>query len=112
MPQSPYQDLCIHGPHEQSLYVLINGDVGWLMYLREPGDAGFSSRNPDYAGPEDAMIDYELSNGQADEYPASWALPLPLIMRAIEYFRSEGLPPPFVVWHNDSEDGTSPGPKA
>ncbi len=72
------------------------------MYLRYPGDAGFSSRNPDYAGSPDTMIDYMLSNGQMDRYPASWALPLPLIERAIDYFRSEGRPPPFVVWNDDS----------
>ena len=50
----------------------INGDFGWLMYLRGNGDPGFSSRNPNYDGPPDAQIDYELSNGQRDLYPASW----------------------------------------
>jgi hypothetical protein len=28
-----------------------------------------------YAGQPDAMIDYELSNRQKDEYPAAWAYP-------------------------------------
>jgi hypothetical protein len=112
MSQSAYQELWIYGPYQQSLCALINGDVGWLMYLREPGDAGFSSRNPNYNGPEDAFIDYVLSNGQRDQYPASWALPLSIVMRAIEQFQSSGLPPDFIVWHNESGDGFLPGPMA
>jgi len=80
---------------------LINGDQGWLMYLREPGDSGFSSRNPDYAGPADATIDYLLSNGQRDEYPASWALPLEVVERALEHFVATGEQAPFVKWHED-----------
>ncbi len=86
---------------------LTNGGLGWLMYLREEGDAGFSSRNPDYAGPPDAEIEYELSNGQHDLYPASWALPVSEINRALEYFRQEQRPPGFITWRNDSGDGAT-----
>ena len=75
------------------------------MYLREPGDAGFSSRNPDYTGPSEACIEYMLSNGQVDSYPAAWAYPIATVMHAIEYFKLEGSPPPFIDWHNDSGDG-------
>lgn len=39
------------------------------MYLRYNGDAGFSSRNPSYAGQPDANQEYYLSNGQREEYP-------------------------------------------
>lgn len=84
---------------------LINGDIGWLMYIRNNGDPGFSSRNPDYRGLEEATIEYVLSNGQRDECPASWGLPYPIIIHALEYFRREGKPPPFVKWNNDSGDG-------
>jgi hypothetical protein len=48
----------------QSLCALINGDFGWLMFLRWEGDSGFSSRNPDYSGPPDAEIAYRLNNVQ------------------------------------------------
>ncbi len=71
------------------------------MYLREDGDSGFSSRNPSYDGPPDGQIEYELSNGQHDFYPASWALPLAEIQRAIQYFEREHNQPPFVSWHED-----------
>lgn len=73
------------------------------MYLSAPGDAGFSSRNPAYDGPEDAVVDFVLSNGQRDAYPASWVLPSELIERALDYVRSDGSLPPFVAWHDDSE---------
>ena len=76
------------------------------MYLRENGDAGFSSQNPNYSGPADATIEYRLSNGQQDEYPASWALSVAEIERALNFFQKEHKPPTFIHWHNDSGDGT------
>jgi len=91
-----YRELWVESPDGQSLCALINGDRGWLMYLRHPdGDAGFSSRNPSYDGPSNAMISYRLSNGQLDEYPASRAYPVEEIERALEFFRKENRPPPF-----------------
>jgi hypothetical protein len=76
------------------------------MYLRKPGDPGFSSRNPHYDGPEDAQVEFELENGQRDQYLASWVLPVDLVRRALAYFEARKQPPPFVRWHNDSGDGT------
>ncbi len=76
------------------------------MYLREPGDAGFSSRNPAYDGSPEAMMKFLLSNGQMDEYPSEWTLPIQEIQRALDYFRQTGKPPSFITWHNDSGDGT------
>jgi hypothetical protein len=104
MSDQQYEEIWADTPDGQSMCALINGDRGWLMYLRENGDAGFSSRNPNYAGPENSVIEYVLSNGQRDEYPASWALPKADVLRALEFFRREGRPPPFVLWHNDSRD--------
>lgn len=81
------------------------------MNLREPGDAGFGSRNPDYDGPPGRTLDYMLSNGQIDAYPASWSYPAAVVMQALEDFRANGLPLSFIVWHNESGDGQAPGPK-
>jgi len=106
---SRYRELSEQTPDGQSLVALINGDIGWLMYQRDSADAGFSSRNASYSGAPDAVIEYYLSNGQRDEYPASWALPLTDICRALAFFRENAKPPPFIAWHNDSEDGVSIG---
>lgn len=60
------------------------------MYLRsDEGDPGYSTRNPDYAGPEDAKIEYRLENGQVDEYPAAWNIPTPEALRALAHFSSQ-----------------------
>jgi hypothetical protein len=97
-----FREICVSldqgGP---SLLALLNGDLGWLMYLRhDDGDPGFSSRNPAFetsdVAPSDRVfvsrfrgalvpvIRYRLSNGQVDEYPASWALPARDVMRALD----------------------------
>ena len=85
-----------------ALCALLNGGVGWLMHLRRTGDAGLSSRNPDYPGKTDAMIEYRLSNGQHDMYPASWALPESRVIQALEYFVECRQLAPFIQWHDDS----------
>jgi hypothetical protein len=99
--EAPFDEVWVESPDGQSLCALINGDRGWLMYLRYSGDSGFSSRNPNYDGPPDAKIEYILSNGQLDEYPASWAVPVTEVLRALEYFEREYQRPSFIVWHED-----------
>jgi hypothetical protein len=84
-----------------ALCALLNGNLGWLMYLREDGDAGFGSRNPAFEGAKSSVIGYRLSNGQHEEYPASWALTEEEIIRALEYFvEHQGSRAPFVNWHD------------
>lgn len=107
-PLSRFREVWLESPDGKVLLALINGEVGWLMYLREPCDAGFSSRNPSYAGPEDEMVEYYLSNGQRDLYPRAWAYPTDIVERALDYFRQHNAPP-FIAWHNDSGDGTTIG---
>lgn len=88
-----------------AICALINGDRGWLMWVRHEGDAGFSSRNPAYSGPPDAEIEYMLSNGQVDRYPASWAYSQGEVCAALETFaRSRRISG--ISWFNDSEDGS------
>jgi hypothetical protein len=111
MDRNKYDEIWVETDDGQVMCALINDQLGWLMYLREPGDAGFSSRNPNYTGPESATLDYYLSNGQRDLYPLAWALPIDEVQRAIDFFKRERKPPPFVTWHNDSEDGTVIGPE-
>jgi len=98
-------EIWVNAPDGQAICALINDDLGWLMYLRHKGDAGFSSRNHKFDNGHDYKISYVLSNGQEDEYPVSWALPLHVVQDALEYFRTNHRPPDFVQWHNDSSDG-------
>jgi hypothetical protein len=97
----PHCEIWLNAPDESALCLLINGEVGWLMYLREEGDSGFSSRNPLYDGPDDSVIEYHLANGQIDEYPAAWALPFEELVRAAGHFVETYAMAPFVRWHED-----------
>jgi hypothetical protein len=92
-----------------SLCALINGDRGWLMLLRYDGDAGFSSRNPNYDGPPNATIEYLVGNAQRDRYPAAWAYPIDVVVDALIGFAETKRVPESLTWFNDSEDdATSP----
>ena len=104
--RSQFLELWVERVDTSALCALVNGELGWLMYLRENGDSGFSSRNPDYDGPPEATIRYRLENGQVDEYPASWALPRSEIQKALAHFITSNKPPSWLAWHNDSDDGT------
>ena len=92
------QDTADNAP---SICALINGDAAWLMFQRYEGDAGFSTRDPNYAGPPKAKIEYHLSNGQRDEYPASWNITTSEAMRALEYFFLKEEMAPWLTWHEE-----------
>jgi hypothetical protein len=97
-----FREVWIGAIDGQALCALFNGRIGWLLYTRESGDAGFSSRNLDYEGEADAMLEYRLGNGQHDLYPAQWALPESRAIKALEYFVECQRRAPFVEWHEDS----------
>ena len=107
-----FLELWVHKADGQALCALINDQRGWLMYLREDGDAGFSSRDPEGRDSANAMIEYVLDNGQHDSYPASWALPVSEIERAFEFFILNSQPADWILWHNDSQDGAVIGKAA
>ncbi|MBO5104267.1 MAG: hypothetical protein J6B74_04305 [Ruminococcus sp.] len=100
--QNQFKEIEIRLEDEQYMYALINGDYGWIMYLREEGDSGFSSRNPDYNGSDSATMKFTLSNGQVDDYPLSWILPADTVNKALLYFEKNHQIPDFINWHDDS----------
>jgi hypothetical protein len=95
---SPYPSLC----------ALVNGNRGWLMFLRHEGDAGFSSRNSRYTGPAGEVIEYQLGNGQVDAYPAAWAYERGEVFEALVTFALHRRVPDGIEWFNDSGDGKTP----
>ena len=108
-PHCQFLELWAAAPPDQSLCALISGEVGWLLYLRKNGDAGFSTRNPSYSGSPESKIHYRLDNGQHDTYPAAWALPVSEIQRALEHFIIHAEPASWLTWQNDSGDGIKLG---
>lgn len=80
---------------------LVNSGSAWLMFLRHEGDSGYSTRNPNYAGSKDTVIEYFLSNGQRDEYPAEWDITTPEALRALEHFMETQEKAPWLEWHEE-----------
>lgn len=90
---------------ERAMCGLINGDWGWLNYYNEEGDAGLSSRNPNYTGTDNdnKTMDFMI-NGELDPYPLSYVLPAEQVLKALEYFEEYRQLPPFILWHEDNLD--------
>lgn len=84
-----------------AICALVNCESAWLMFLRFEGDSGLSTRNPKYSGANNAVIEYYLSNGQRDEYPASWNITTTEALRALEYFLTEEKMAPWLQWHEE-----------
>jgi Immunity protein Imm1 len=107
--ESPFAELWLWAGEDESgaaLSALVNGDRGWLMCLSgDDEDMGLSSRDPTYAGPPDATMEFLLSIGQMDTYPVAWTLPTETVLRALEYYFEHGERPPWITWHDDTAPG-------
>jgi hypothetical protein len=82
--------------------MLRNGDTAWLMYIRYPGDAGFSSRGDTRRS---GTAEFRLSNGQVDEYPLAWCVDIEQCYMAVAYFFvNNGGRPEWIHWHDDTSN--------
>lgn len=86
----------------QWLGVLINRNRAMLIYGRFEGDPGFSSRSSPEENESEELVEFILSNGQRDEYRASWTVSTELALRGIVYLFTHGQPVPWITWHDDS----------
>ena len=100
--QSPdqFKEIWLKGKNGESLCTLINGGIGWLMYLRFEGDAGYSSRNPNVTSTRD--VEFILNNGQRDIYPENWTYDIHELRAAMQSFLVDGKRPNEIVWHDDT----------
>jgi hypothetical protein len=80
-----YREIWLSVESGPAICALMNGDSGWLMYLREEGDSGFSSRNPAQEG-RGGLVSYRLADGQIDQYPADWSVSEDEIIQVLEHF--------------------------
>ena len=95
-----FKEIWIEGDKGQRICALINNDIGWLMYLRYEGDAGYSTRNPSIETKEE--IEFVLDNGQREVYPKNWTYPLSILKSALLSFMNNSELPNQVSWHDDS----------
>jgi Immunity protein Imm1 len=84
-----------------SLSAFFVGERAWLMYLRYYGDSGFSSRNPEYAGDPESVLEFTLDNGQVDEFPASWFYPRHHVENTLRQFCTHQKQPLDISWYED-----------
>jgi hypothetical protein len=106
-----FLEIWVHHEHYPALCALVNGDLGWLMVFRFDGDTGRSSRNPSYSVPEAAEVEYYLSNGQCDVFPAAWSYAREDIFSALRYFAKNKCVPSWLSWSKESDDGVEPHSK-
>jgi hypothetical protein len=90
-------------PGKERLDAFVHQDRAWLYYWQVDeyesyDDVGFRSYDPFYQGEDDAQFLYTLDNGQVDEYPCSWTIPVDEAIRAVEYFLEGGSMAPWVHW--------------
>lgn len=96
--QVPQFELWASSQNGASICMLRNNDDAILMFLRENGDSGFTSRGIELPG----IAYYTLSNGQVDEYPKSWCIEVEKCYKAISYFFvNEGNRPGWICWNED-----------
>ncbi len=92
----PVFELWLTVPGGPAVSMLRNGASGWLMYLRDEEDAGFRSVGE---STRTDQCDFRLSNGQIDQYPAAWCVPIEDCYRALAYFFvNDGLRTDQITW--------------
>jgi Immunity protein Imm1 len=92
----PQFELWLNEPKGPAVCMLRNGGDAWLMYLRHEGDSGFTSLGDTRRS---GAVSYRLSNGQTDDYPAAWCVPVENCYKALAYFFvNRGLRPEWLAW--------------
>lgn len=91
----------VKGP---SLVMLVNGRDALLIYFPGHGKLfGFTSRNPAYNGAPDAQIEFILANGDMEDYPARWTVPLSAGCAVCrDFVEQQGARSPLITWHDDA----------
>lgn len=83
-----YSEIWLSADSGEQLCALLNGEIGWLLYLRFAGDPGYSSRNPAVSSGE--LMTFCLSNGECDEFPRAWTYPMDTLRVAMASFLTDG----------------------
>lgn len=93
------------GAKGPSLVMLVNGKDALLIYFPGHGKIfGFTSRNPTYTGAPDAEIEFILANGDMEDYPARWTVPLSEGCAVCRNFvEQQGARSPLITWHDDAK---------
>lgn len=97
----PRAELRIHEVDGPSLCLLKSDDRALLTFLSNDEDPGQTSRDGGTSASPADLVEFTLSNGQIDQYPASWTVDYAVARRVVEYFWFRREPAPFIAWHHD-----------
>lgn len=86
---------------EHALTLMLNHEKASLFYSQNIDEHSFSSRNPFIAPDTDEEVEFLLSNGQMDAYPASWVVPATIGIDAICHFFDQRKLSENVSWHQE-----------
>jgi hypothetical protein len=91
-------ELWLNSKDGSALCMLRHAEAACLLYLRHEADSGCTSIGN---SKERGAVQYRLSNGQLDEYPASWCVDVEDCYKALAYFFvNEGLRPDWIKWQD------------
>jgi len=99
--RAPRADVNTTRYEEDAFHALFAGDRAFLMFLPEIGEAGMSSRDPDYRGPPGAQVVFRATNGEDTALPARFTVSKEEGLRALDAFLRTGKPPTFIHWEDD-----------
>ncbi len=105
LPEDAFSDIWVSLSGFPSFGALTNSEHAFLMFFRFGGDPGFVSSNPFYDDGRDEMVQFELANGQVDEYPLDSCYPTARAKEALLHFARTGDVPDWMQWLNASGDG-------
>ncbi|WP_309398009.1 hypothetical protein [Cerasicoccus maritimus] len=106
-----FVEIWLKYPRFPMLGVLINSDDAFLQAFRFQGDPGFFSNNPSRSEC-DELVEFELENGQVDEFPSKSCYTKKEAIRACLDFAVDGKFPDWIDWIYAGMDGAdSPNDK-
>lgn len=98
IPANGFAEVWVLHDRFPAIRALLHDDRGWLACLRCEGDAGVGSKNPAYTGPPDATVEFMLSTGEVDSYPAAATFPRADVLEAVRVFADTRSFPPTIAW--------------
>lgn len=101
-PNDGHSELWLTLPDGSFISALINRDRALVIFGRHDGDPGLSSRSRDTSPDQAQELEFSLSNGQRDEYPLSWTIPIRDALAAFDYAFVHQEAAPWITWHDDA----------
>jgi len=84
-----------------AICALVNGGAAWLMFLRREGDSGFSTRNPNFAGPKTLLLNISSRTASGMNTPPNGTSPHRRLCALSNILWKEEEMAPWLHWHQE-----------